>query len=121
MTKEIGKHPMYFQRLNRDITDLLSHNFDCSSSCLRVNKDQNGITLSVCILEGPYRRGHFSFLLDIPMNYPFKNVDVWAKHPIWHPNVDLLTGRVFLPMDWSPVLTLNSLALAVQVRSYSCH
>jgi ubiquitin-protein ligase len=119
MNKPINKHPMYFQRLNRDVTDLLSHNFNCSSSCLSVLKDQNGITLNVCILEGPYRRGHFSFFLDIPINYPFKSVDVWAKHPIWHPNVDLLTGRVFLPLDWSPVLTLNSLALAVQVRSFS--
>ena len=110
-----NKHPMYFQRLNRDITDLLSHDFNCSSSCLSAVKDQNGITLNVCILEGPYNRGHFSFLLDIPFNYPFKYVEVWAKHPIWHPNVELLTGRVLLPLDWSPVLTLNSLALAVQV------
>ena len=117
MNKPSSKHPMYFQRLNRDITDLLSYNFNCSSSCLSVVKDENStISLNVCILEGPYTHGHFSFVLDIPMNYPFKKVDVWAKHPIWHPNVDLLTGRVSLPIEWSPVLTLNSLAVAVQVR-----
>jgi ubiquitin-protein ligase len=108
-------HPMYFQRLNRDMADLFSHDFNCSSSCLSVSEDQDGISLNICISEGPYRGGHFSFLLDIPINYPFKKVDVWAKHPIFHPNVELLTGRVFLPLDWSPVLTLNSLALAVQV------
>jgi ubiquitin-protein ligase len=85
---------------------------------LSVSQDENGIALNVCILEGAYRGGHFSFLLDIPINYPFKKVDVWAKHPIWHPNVELLTGRVYLPLDWSPVLTLNSLALAVQVNDY---
>jgi ubiquitin-protein ligase len=115
MHGSIVKHPVYFQRLNRDIKDLLAHNFNFPSSCLSVVRDESGITLNVCILEGPYRRGHFSFLLDIPINYPFKSVGVWAKHPIWHPNVDLLTGRVFLPLDWSPVLTLHSLALAVQV------
>ena len=107
---------MYYQRLNRDISDLLSYDFNCSSSCLSVIKDQSGISLNVCILEGPYDRGHFSFLLDIPINYPFKKVEVWAKQPIWHPNIELLTGRVLLPLDWSPVLTLNSLALAVQVE-----
>lgn len=117
MHGSIVKQPVYFQRLNRDIKDLLAHNFNFPSSCLSVVRDESGITLNVCILEGPYRRGHFSFLLDIPINYPFKSVGVWAKHPIWHPNVDLLTGRVFLPLDWSPVLTLHSLALAVQVAN----
>ena len=141
-----AKHPMYFQRLSRDINDLLNHDFNCSSSCLSVTKDElNGITVNVCILEGigpsvtffhslgtllcsigdniqricqehttnrgstshnvltyripvtynllgPYRSGHFSFALDIPVNYPFKEVEVWARHPIWHPNVDLLSG-----------------------------
>jgi ubiquitin-protein ligase len=115
MNHSNSRHPMYFQRLNRDVNDLLLHDFNCSSSCLSVSQDENGIALNVCILEGAYRGGHFSFLLDIPINYPFKEVNVWAKHPIWHPNVELLTGRVFLPLDWSPVLTLNSLALAVQV------
>lgn len=107
---------MYFQRLNRDIADLISHDFDCSSSCLTVNENENLIYLNICILEGPYRDGHFTFVLDIPSNYPFKQVDVWAKQPIYHPNIEMLTGMVSLPLDWSPVLTLNSLALAVQVR-----
>lgn len=116
MSKANNEHPMYFQRLNRDVTDLLSYNFNCSSSCLTVVKAENSdIVLNVCILEGPYTHGHFTFLLDIPINYPFKKVEIWAKHPIWHPNIDLLTGKVSLPLEWSPVLTLNSLAVAVQV------
>lgn len=53
MIRNNAKHPMYFQRLSRDISDLLTHDFNCSSSCLSVVKDeQNGITLNVCILEG---------------------------------------------------------------------
>ena len=116
MSKANNQHPIYFQRLNRDVTDLLSYNFNCSSSCLTVVKAENSdIVLNVCILEGPYTHGHFTFLLDIPINYPFKKVEIWAKHPIWHPNIDLLTGKVSLPLEWSPVLTLNSLAVAVQV------
>ena len=55
------------------------------------------------------------FHMDIPESYPFKVVDVLAEQPIWHPNIDLTSGRVVLPIEWSPVITLNSLALAVQV------
>eukprot|EP01036_Dinobryon_divergens_P035704 gene35704-46318_t len=51
----------------------------------------------------------------IPECYPFRPVDVRAEHPIWHPNIDLQSGRVILPLDWSPTLTLNSVALAVQM------
>jgi hypothetical protein len=42
-------------------------------------------------------------------------VEVWAVYPIWHPNIDLRTGKVALPLEWSPVLTLKSIALAVQM------
>ena len=57
--------------------------------------------------------------------------DVWAKQPIYHPNIDLgiinnsniryqnnfniVSGRVMLPIEWSPVLTLKCLAFAVQM------
>ena len=63
-------------------------------------------------------QGHFLFCLNIPENYPFGGVEVWvatSTRPIWHPNIDLATGRVMLPLEWSPVLTLTSLALAIQM------
>ena len=109
--------PLYFQRLNRDVADLLAHDFTCSSSCMTVSEGDHvlSLKLNVCVFEGAYKNGHFSFLLDIPEKYPFTMVEVWSKHPIWHPNVDLQTGRVHLPLVWSPILTLNSLALAVQM------
>jgi len=40
---------------------------------------------------------------------------VWAVQPIWHPNIDLFSGKVSIPVAWSPVLTLNSVALGVQM------
>ena len=73
------------------------------------------VVLRVHIYEGPYRGGCFRFQMHIPECYPFRPVDVRAEHPIWHPNIDLQSGRVILPLDWSPTLTLNSVALAVQV------
>jgi ubiquitin-protein ligase len=114
-----GCRPLYYQRLSRDVADLLSHDFNCSSSSMNITQDSQGLALHICIRDGAYRRGHFCFIFDIPAQYPFKIVDVWARHPIWHPNIDLFTGKVALPLDWSPVLTLNSLAIAVQVRIHS--
>ena len=112
----------YAQRLNRDVSELFSHNFNCSSSTLTVIQTSyslqgNGsLIIQINIFEGPYRGGCYVFGLNIPEGYPFRPVEIYATQPIWHPNIDLFTGRVALPMEWSPVLTLNSLALAVQVR-----
>jgi ubiquitin-protein ligase len=125
------RRPLYAQRLNRDIAELFSHDFSCSSSNVIVmdleqNHDLSSISsnqaiiikvIKICvkIFEGPYRGGCYIFKMDIPESYPFKVVDVFAEQPIWHPNIDLVSGRVVLPIEWSPVITLNSLALAVQV------
>lgn len=116
----------YAQRLNRDVSELFSHNFDCSASSLKVLQTSDSLQasgsllLQISIYDGPYRGGCFNFGLSIPENYPFRPVEVFATQPIWHPNIDLFTGKVALPMEWSPVLTLNSLALAVQVIVMYC-
>lgn len=109
-------NPIYVHRLKRDQLDLSKHDFDTGSSFLDAVCSENAMRLIICIKEGSYRNGHFEFHVNIPSNYPFKMPDVWACHPIWHPNIDLHSGRVFLPLEWSPVLTLTSIAVAVQVR-----
>lgn len=109
------------QRLNRDVSELFSSNLDCSASYVTVVQtadslnELGSISLEVRVFEGPYRGGRFTFCFHIPANYPFIAVEVWAVHPVWHPNIDLRTGRVALGLDWSPVLTLKSTALAVQM------
>lgn len=116
--------PLYAQRLNRDVSELFSNNFNCSGSTLSVLQTSDSLQTDGCLIlritifEGPYRRGSYAFGLNIPENYPFRPVEIYAKQPIWHPNIDLFTGKVALPIEWSPVLTLNSIALAVQVRFY---
>ena len=40
----------------------------------------------------------------------------------WHPNIDLHTGYVSLPIlnkDWRPVLSINTVVFALQVRTKS--
>lgn len=112
------------QRLNRDVAELFSSDFNCSSSKVTIYQltdslsEPGSITLENIVYEGPYRGGVFNFCFHIPANYPFRAVEVWATQPIWHPNIDLRTGKVAIPMEWSPVLTLTSFALAVQVTYY---
>ena len=130
----IGHHA---KRVTRDLQNLFSHDFSSRvaslSACdasempnsmldVDVSRACSGailhtVQLNVCIYEGPYRGGHFIFYIFIPETYPFKGVDVSVdmSRPIWHPNIDLDTGRVVLPLEWSPVLTLSSLALAIQM------
>ena len=131
----------HVKRINRDVHDLFHHDFNNTAASLRaeemashmgqhpgqshVSSEMCGhdrvfysIKLTVCPHEGPYKGGHFIFSLNIPESYPFSGVEVWvatSTRPIWHPNIDLVTGRVMLPLEWSPVLTLTSLALAIQM------
>ena len=110
------------QRLNRDLSELFSSDFNCTASYLSVYQigdslnEPGSIHLESKVFEGPYRGGRFNFCFNIPANYPFKPVEVWAVQPIWHPNIDLRTGKVAVPLEWSPVLTLHAFALAVQVK-----
>lgn len=116
------KATSFSHRLAKDASELLSTaDFTCSASRMLAIQsaeslnDPGSITLDIKVFEGPYRGGAFVFCFQIPANYPFKAVEVWSTHPIWHPNIDIRTGKVAVPLDWSPVLTLTSFALAVQV------
>lgn len=115
------RHLISSQRLNRDVAELFSSNFDCTAAYLTVIQtadslnELGSISLEVKVFEGPYRGGRFNFCFNIPASYPFVAVEVWAVHPIWHPNVELRTGKVAIPLEWSPVLTLKSTAIAVQM------
>jgi ubiquitin-protein ligase len=102
----------YLQRLRKDINDLLSHDFSCTSSTASVSPGESceGFFLSLCIHDGPYRGGHFTFYLGVPDTYPFSMVQVTAvNRPIWHPNIDMDTGVVLIPLEWTPVMTAKSL------------
>jgi hypothetical protein len=59
------------------------------------------------------------YFMTVPDSYPFKPVNLTSRQPLWHPNVELFSGRTALPLEWSPVLTLQSIAMAVQVRPLS--
>jgi ubiquitin-protein ligase len=114
-TSTLSKGPQYIQRLKRDLDDLQNYDFSCSASNLKIEIHENSFYMNICIREGPYRNGHYLFVVLIPEKYPFRIPEVFSVRPIWHPNVEPLAGRVGLPIEWSPVLTLVSFALAIQV------
>jgi len=115
------RRPLNIQRLSKDLADVVSYNFTSSSAIFSIypNQEENtlnsGLDVYLCIYEGPYRGGHYKYFIEIPTNYPFKSVEIWARVPIWHPNIDLRSGRVALPLQWSPVLTLVSVCIAIQM------
>lgn len=110
-------------RLIRDAAELFVTDFTCSASHVQVTQtteclnDTGSIALEISVFEGPYRGGFFHFCFQIPANYPFRPIEIWAVQPIWHPNIDMKTGRMQIPLEWSPVLTLKSFVIAVQVRT----
>ena len=39
---------------------------------------------------------------------------------VWHPNIDVATGKVMMPIlgkDWCPVLSINTVLLGLQVKA----
>lgn len=77
------------------------------------------IRVSIRMTGGMYERGSFTFLVDIPPAYPFSAPSVTALTRVFHPNIDLATGKVLLPIldkDWRPVLSINAVVFGLQVR-----
>lgn len=67
---------------------------------------------------GIYEGGTFTFLLHVPNAYPFQPPAVMSMARLWHPNIDLTSGKVHLPIlerEWRPVLSINEVVFGLQV------
>ena len=56
--------------------------------------------------------------MTVPKLYPFKPPTLQAKQPIYHPNVELSTGRVALQVlghGWRPVLSVGGVILCLEM------
>jgi len=54
----------------------------------------------------------YSFIITVPVDYPFKPFEFHFDPPIYHPNICPNTGRVHVDIlkdQWSPTITLNIL------------
>ena len=121
---DLGKDERGFaNRISRDIREFIhSENSDnCFHTYIdHVSEADRVITFTVYFVEGLYASGHFQFAASIPTNFPFSSPIIVALQPIYHPNINLLTREVYVPIDWSPVLTLCSYVLALKVFIDKC-
>ena len=110
------------QRFNRDMQELfiLKENGDedqCNSrtEINEVSSSERTVLFTLHISHGFYAGASFKFVLSVPPSFPFTAPSLTTTQIIYHPNISLLTGSVFIPIDWSPVVTLCSVVCALKV------
>lgn len=91
------------------LSQVLQHNnsplFSSNASAISVRTTDDTsliaqLEIKICMHQGAYRGSHFIFYVEPLEDYPFResNVEIWAAQPIWHPNIDVKSGRVSLNM-----------------------
>ncbi|CAM9194204.1 unnamed protein product [Ectocarpus sp. 13 AM-2016] len=110
-------------RVKKDIAELSQHRLNATHASTSIDfpdgtrnllKLKVGVTMTAGLFEG----ATFYFILTIPPSYPFHAPTVVCTSRAWHPNIDLHTGLVSLPIltkDWRPVLSINTIVFALQL------
>ncbi|KAL4157183.1 hypothetical protein PRNP1_006208 [Phytophthora ramorum] len=112
-------------RVRKDVNELSKAKFTCSQAKTRVDFPDGAdnmlrliFTISIADVSGPFANGDFTFFVEIPKTYPFHAPSVRCLTRVWHPNVDMATGKVMMPIigkDWRPVLSINTVLLGLQL------
>ncbi|CAH0482428.1 unnamed protein product [Peronospora belbahrii] len=112
-------------RVRKDVNELSKAKFTCSQAKTRVdfpdganNMLQIIFTIAIADISGPFANGDFTFFVEIPKTYPFHAPSVTCLTRVWHPNIDMATGKVMMPIlgkDWRPVLSINTVLLGLQL------
>uniref|UniRef100_M4BL78 UBC core domain-containing protein n=1 Tax=Hyaloperonospora arabidopsidis (strain Emoy2) TaxID=559515 RepID=M4BL78_HYAAE len=99
-------------RVRKDVNELSKAKFTCSQAKTRVdfpdgadNMLQLIFTISIADVS------------EIPRTYPFHAPSVTCLTRVWHPNIDMATGKVMMSIlgkDWCPVLSINTVLLGLQ-------
>ncbi|CAI5760572.1 unnamed protein product [Candida verbasci] len=92
-----------------------------SGVTLKLN-NENDLTHLTGYFKGPpgtpYENGLFQISIDIPNDYPFKPPQMKFATKIYHPNISSVTGAICLNIlkdKWTPVLTLKSTLISLQL------
>ena len=76
------------------------------------------LRVTLRVAAGFYAGGTFVVSLRGPSNYPFKAPTAHTLTRVWHPNIDVESGRIRLPLlerDWKPVLSMNTVVFGLQL------
>jgi len=83
------------------------------------NDNLSSFIVKICPTEGLYRSAKIQFGIEIPQNYPYDPPSVACKSMIFHPNIELSTGGVNIPIlkleCWMPVLGIGSIIYALRM------
>jgi len=109
-------------RLKKDLCELKRNRVTCDFAKTKVifPRDHNVLDLRLIVspVRGPYTGGKFEFNVSIPPMYPFYAPKVICLTKVYHPNICMNTGRVYIAIlgkDWRPVLTVNAVLLGLQL------
>lgn len=109
-------------RLKKDLRELKCNRVTCDFAKNKVifPRDHSLLHLRLIVspVRGPYKGGNFEFKVDIPPMYPFYAPKVTCLTKVYHPNICMHTGRVYIAIlgkDWRPVLTVNAVLLGLQL------
>lgn len=109
-------------RLKKDLCELKRNRVNCDFAKTKVlfprDPEVLDLRLTVSPVRGPYSGGNFEFNVSIPPMYPFYAPKVVCLTKVYHPNICMTTGRVYIAIlgkDWRPVLTVNAVLLGLQL------
>jgi ubiquitin-protein ligase len=113
-------------RVRRDIEDLAVKRYSSGSTDVFVSlpkreKSQILIPVSIIVknIDNPYYGAVFEAVVRVTPEYPFHPPEVHISNKVYHPNVDIDTGKMIIQAlswaDWLPVMTLNSVIFAVEL------
>lgn len=114
-------------RVQKDIAELVEQrtaSLFCRLFISPLLRDRPGPRVSVSIsvkedLDHLYSGALFECVIVFGEKYPFIPPTIIVLNRVYHPNVDIDTGELFLdllsPDNWKPVITLSSVIFALQL------
>ncbi|WFD08406.1 hypothetical protein MVES1_003778 [Malassezia vespertilionis] len=77
------------KRLNKELSELVANP---PAGIVSIKPDESNFFRWNAVMQGPpsspYEGGRFHILLEFPLDYPFKGVNVHLENKVYHPNID---------------------------------
>jgi len=114
-------------RVLKDLAELAEHrspSTHCHITISMPQRDRIGLGVPVIYtvksdIAHVYAGAAFLTLVQFPDNYPFVPPSVLVLNRVYHPNVDIHTGELYMDLltqeSWKPVFTLSSIIFSIEL------